>query len=65
LEETQKAINLLSNGKAPGGDSIPAEIYKDEDMALVVKLHYLFELIWDQGKVPQDFKDASIIHLYL
>jgi hypothetical protein len=64
LEETQKAISLLSTGKAPGGDSIPADIYKDGGMALVVKLHYLFELIWDQGNVPQDFKDASIFHLY-
>jgi hypothetical protein len=29
LEEIQKAISLLSTGKAPGGDSIPAEIYKE------------------------------------
>ena len=64
LEETQKAISLLSTGKAPGGDSIPAEIFKQGGMALVEKLHHLFELIWDQGKVPQDLKDALIIHLY-
>lgn len=64
LEEIQKAIRLLSTGKAPGADSIPAEIYKEGGMALVEKLHHLLELIWDQGKVPQDFKDASIIHLY-
>ena len=64
LDEIQKAINLLSTGKAPGGDSIPAEIYKEGGLTLVEKLHHLFERIWDQVKVPQDFKDASIIHLY-
>ncbi|XP_062593769.1 uncharacterized protein LOC134255273 [Saccostrea cucullata] len=64
LEEIQKAISLLSTGKAPGGDSIQAEIYKEGSMAQVEKLHYLFELIWDQKKVPQVLKDASIIHLY-
>lgn len=64
LEEIQKAISLLSTGKAPGGDSIPAEIYKEGDMALVGKLRHLFKFIWNQGKVPQDLKDTSIIHLY-
>ena len=63
-EEIQKAISLLSSGKAPGADSIPAEIYLEGGLAPIEKLHHLFELIWDQGEVPQDLKDASIIHLY-
>eukprot|EP00105_Crassostrea_gigas_P020390 XP_011439161.2 PREDICTED: deleted in malignant brain tumors 1 protein [Crassostrea gigas] len=33
-------------------------------MALVGKLRHLFKFIWNQGKVPQDLKDTSIIHLY-
>ena len=28
------------------------------------KLHQLFQLIWQHETVPQDFKDASIVHLY-
>lgn len=63
LEEIQKAISLLSTGKAPSGDCIPAEIYKEGGMSLVKNLHSLFDLIWNQGKVPHDLKDASIIHL--
>lgn len=39
-------------------------MYKEGDMALVEKLHHLFEPIWNKGKVPQDLKVASIIHLY-
>lgn len=64
LEETQKAIRLLSSGKAPGSDAIPAEIYKEGGIPLAEKLHQLFQLIWQQETVPQDFKDASIMHLY-
>ena len=33
-------------------------------MALTEKLHQLFQLIWQHETVPQDFKDATIIHLY-
>lgn len=64
LEEIEKAIRLLSTGKAPGSDSIPAEIYKEGGRTLTEKLHQLFHLIWQEEVLPQDFKDASIIHLY-
>ena len=41
LLETQKAIRLLSSGKAPGSDSIPAEVYKEGGSALTEKLQML------------------------
>ena len=63
-EETQKAIQLLSNGKAPGADAIPAEVFTEGGAALVEKLHQLFQLIWQHEMVPQDFKDATIVQLY-
>ena len=52
------------SGKAPDSDSIPAEIYKNGDPALVLQIQQLFRLIAQQETVPQDLKDASIIHLY-
>jgi hypothetical protein len=64
LLETQTAIRLLSSGKAPGSDAIPAEVYKEGGAALTDKLHQLFQLMWQQEAIPQEFKDASIIHLY-
>ena len=64
LKEIQKAVQLLSSGKTPGSDFIPAEVYKEGGMVLTEKLHQLFQLIWQHETVPQDFKDASIIHLY-
>ena len=63
VEEVWKAIRQLSSGKAPGSDSIPAEIFKDGGTA-DSKLLTLVQIIWEKESVPQDFKHASIIHLY-
>jgi hypothetical protein len=41
-KETIKAIDLLSSGKAPGSDSIPADVYKAGGPGLVEKLTELF-----------------------
>ncbi|XP_029654499.1 uncharacterized protein LOC115227909 [Octopus sinensis] len=64
LEEIQKACRLLSSGKTPGPVFIPAEVFKEGGIASTRKIHQLFRLIWMHETVPQDFKDASIIHLY-
>nr|VZI07637.1 unnamed protein product [Spirometra erinaceieuropaei] len=51
LQETIRVVQQLSSGKAPVSDAIPAEVYKHGEM-------------WRQGEVLQDFKDATIVHLY-
>ena len=63
VAETVKAINLLSSGKAPGSDAIPAEIYKAGGTP-VAKMTELFHIMWRKKAIPQEFKDASIIHLF-
>ena len=40
VSETVKAIKLLSSGKAPGSDAIPAEIYKAGGPPIAEKLSY-------------------------
>ena len=42
LSEVQRAIKQLSNGKAPGADSIPAEVYKLGGIQLILRLVDLF-----------------------
>ena len=64
LAEVKFSAKQLSNGKAPGDDGIPAEVFKCGGDVLLEKLTELFVLIWQEGTVPQQFKDASIIHLY-
>nr|VZI17391.1 unnamed protein product [Spirometra erinaceieuropaei] len=62
--ETIRAVQQLSSGKAPGSDAIPAEVYKHGGPQLMDHLTELIEQMWRQGEVPQDFKDATIVHLY-
>ena len=64
ITETRKAIQHLSSGKAPGTDAIPAELYKAGGLPMAEKLTELFQCMWRKEAIPQDFKDASIIHLY-
>ena len=63
-DDVQKAINQLSNGKAPGTDGIPAEIYKKGGPVLRTQLTKLYESFWNKEDMPQELKDASIVHLY-
>lgn len=58
------ALKQLKSGKAAGVDRIPPEIWKDWSPALHNKLHELFVCCWEQGKLPQDLRDAVIITLY-
>ena len=62
--EVLSAVKILSNGKSPGPDGIPAEVYKYGGSKLVKRLVHLFKNIWEKEYVPQDFKDANIVHLY-
>ena len=65
VSETVKAIKLLSSGKSPGSDSIPAEVYKAKRGTPVAKkMTELFHIMWRKEAIPQEFKDASIIHLF-
>ena len=64
LGEVKIAIRQLSSGKAPGSDSIPAEIYKKGGSALMSKHLTLVQLIWVKEQLPQDLKDVFIIHIY-
>nr|VZI51978.1 unnamed protein product [Spirometra erinaceieuropaei] len=64
LQETIRAVQQLSSGKAPGSDAIPAEVYKHGGPQLMDHLTAPFQEMWRQGEVPQDFKDATIVHLY-
>ena len=64
VSETVKAIKFLSSGKAPGSDAIPAEIYKAGGPLVAEKLTGLFYIMWRKEAIPQEFNDATIIHLF-
>ena len=62
--EVAQAIKQISCGKAPGPDAIPAEVFKLGGSALLTKLTELFKSFWDNEILPQEFKDATVVHLY-
>ncbi|BHF65102.1 hypothetical protein SprV_0200811100 [Sparganum proliferum] len=64
LHETIRAVQQLPSGKAPGSDATSAEIYKHGGSQLMDHLTALFQEIWHQKEVSQDFRDATIVHLY-
>ena len=64
VAEVEKAVKRLSSGKAPGADFIPAEIYASGAPLMIRKLFELFQSMWNQELIPQELKDASIVHLY-
>nr|VZI08015.1 unnamed protein product [Spirometra erinaceieuropaei] len=64
LQETIRAVQQLSSGKAPGSDAIPVEVYKHGGPQMMDHLTALFQEMWRQGEVPQDFKYVTIVHLH-
>ena len=64
VSEAVKAIKLLSSGTAPRSDAMPVEIYKAGGPPVAEKLTELFHIMWRKEAIPQEFKDATIIHLF-
>ena len=64
IVEMAKAIAGLKDGKAPGGDGIPAEVWKHGGDNLFNRLHQLITNAWEVGPVPQAWKDASSVTIY-
>lgn len=55
---------FLTNCTAAGSDVIPSEIYITGKNDLIQCLTELFWLMWHEGVIPQEYKDASIVHIY-
>ena len=66
-EEIATAMKAMANEKAVGLDGLPAELLKlglQQDRTILLELHRLSALIWSEGKVPQQWKDAVITVLH-
>ncbi|VDM02736.1 unnamed protein product [Schistocephalus solidus] len=58
LQNTIRAVQMISSEKAPGSYAIPPDVYKHDGPRLMAELTTLFQEMWRQGQVPQDFKDV-------
>ncbi|KAL8568569.1 hypothetical protein ACOMHN_058505 [Nucella lapillus] len=63
-EEVNKAIKQMTTGKDPGPDAIHAEVYKTGGETIRNQLTSLFQSMWKQEHLPQEFRDATIVHIY-
>ena len=64
MDEMARAIACLKDGKASGGDGIPAEVWKHGGDNLFSRMHQLITNAWEVCSVPQAWKDASIVTIY-
>ena len=64
MDEMVRAIKGLKDGKAPGGDGIQAEVWKYGGANLSNRLHQWIIKVWEEGNVPQAWKDANIVTIY-
>nr|VZI00822.1 unnamed protein product [Spirometra erinaceieuropaei] len=63
LHETLGVAKQFSSRKEPGSDATPDESYMHGGPQLMDNLTTPFQEMWRQGKVPQNFKDSTIVHL--
>ena len=63
-EEVEKAMTKLKNGKAAGNDNIAAELLKNGGEAMVDWVTELAQEVWRTRKVPQEWKDATLVSLF-
>ena len=64
MDEMVRAIKGLKDGKTRGGDGIPPEVWKYGGAKLSNRLHRSIIKIWEEGHVPQVWKDANIVTIY-
>ncbi|VDL90896.1 unnamed protein product [Schistocephalus solidus] len=62
LQETIRTTQQHSSGQAPASDAIATEVHKYGGPQMINQLTAIFQEMWHLGQVPQDFKDATIVH---
>ena len=63
LEQVQHAVTSLMNNKAPCMDEISAEMLRHGKETVAEHLAELFNMIWQDMEVPEDWKKGVIIKL--
>ena len=64
LNEIKDGIKILQKGKATGPDDIPNDFLIEGGRSVQVILWKVFNQIFAQEKVPEDWKEAEIISIY-
>lgn len=62
-EEIMAAIRSLKNGKAPGQDSLNAELFTADPELVAEILQALFEAIWEEKQVPEGWTEGVFVKI--
>ena len=60
IEEIEKYVKKLKNGKAPGMDGIPNEFYKEGGQGMLEEMHEMFACIWREERVPAAWNESRV-----
>ena len=60
----KRAISKLKLGRSSGNDKVTAEMLRASADIIAPALCKLFRLVWVSGRVPQIWKDATIVPVY-
>ena len=63
-EEVRRAVSRLKGGKAPGTCGIMPEILKAGGEVAIEWLVKLFNVMWERGVAPRDWKTAIIVPIH-
>jgi hypothetical protein len=58
-----KKLSKTKNGKAPGLDNVPSELLKEDIVLTANILCTLFEKIWKQEKIPEEWRKSFLFKL--
>jgi len=64
LEGVEKQLRDIKPNKACGPDEIPARLYRDYATELSPMLRYIFQKSYDDGLVPDDWKNATVTAIH-
>ena len=62
--EVRNALQKMRHGKAPGVDTIPAELLKNMGEDGITWLSELIDMLWNGQEPPQDWRRDLICPIY-
>ena len=63
-DEIKRTIIQTNSGRALGKAGISAELYKAAGPNALEAFHGVLQSIWEEEKMPDDFRDALILSLF-
>ena len=60
MDALEGAISRLKKESAPGPDSVFTELLLNASQPLLCKLLFIFNKSWEEGRLPQQWKNANV-----